>query len=214
MLKKQKDVTTVELVGGHECLDFVNTAGRRGSENSVEWLNTYQDLVLWCRRSHIITSQELKQLNLKAAQRIVEAEKALVAAIGLRETLYRILASTLAKAEASRSDLVQFNVMLARTMMQSRILPDPTGFQWNSKGNTDKLDWVLNPLVRSAADLLTSRRLMRVRSCADTVCGRLFLDMSRNKSRRWCDMKSCGNRAKAMRFYQKKKRTLQTEGQD
>jgi predicted RNA-binding Zn ribbon-like protein len=67
-----------------------------------------------------------------------------------------------------------------------------------------KLDWILNPLIRSAADLLVSDELKRVKRCGDPACGWLFLDTSRNKSRRWCDMSDCGNRAKASRFYKKK----------
>ncbi|MCL4370559.1 MAG: CGNR zinc finger domain-containing protein [Chloroflexi bacterium] len=60
---------------------------------------------------------------------------------------------------------------------------------------------MLWPVARSAGELLTSSELGRVRKCAGYPCGRLFLDTSRNQSRRWCDMKSCGNLAKARRHY-------------
>jgi predicted RNA-binding Zn ribbon-like protein len=68
------------------------------------------------------------------------------------------------------------------------------------------MDWVLNPVIRSAADLLVSVDLKKLKFCSDPMCRWLFLDISRNQSRRWCDMKDCGNRAKAKRFYQKKQR--------
>jgi predicted RNA-binding Zn ribbon-like protein len=66
------------------------------------------------------------------------------------------------------------------------------------------LEWILNPIIHSAADLMISQELRKVKKCSDPVCGWLFLDISRNQSRRWCDMQDCGNRAKASRFYQKK----------
>jgi predicted RNA-binding Zn ribbon-like protein len=66
------------------------------------------------------------------------------------------------------------------------------------------LEWILNPIFRSATDILVSDELKRIKACADPDCGWLFIDVSRNKSRRWCDMQDCGNRAKASRFYKKK----------
>jgi predicted RNA-binding Zn ribbon-like protein len=64
---------------------------------------------------------------------------------------------------------------------------------------------MLAPIVKSAADLLLSDMLDRVKQCEGDPCGWLFLDTSRNRSRRWCSMEDCGNRAKARRFYQRKK---------
>jgi predicted RNA-binding Zn ribbon-like protein len=62
---------------------------------------------------------------------------------------------------------------------------------------------MLWPIASSAADLLTSERLKKVRLCEAKTCTWLFLDESRNHSRRWCDMKVCGNREKARRHYQR-----------
>jgi predicted RNA-binding Zn ribbon-like protein len=63
----------------------------------------------------------------------------------------------------------------------------------------------LCPIWASAADVLDSDSQVRVRRCADEICGKLFIDESRNRSRRWCDMSSCGNRAKIRRFRQRKR---------
>ena len=65
------------------------------------------------------------------------------------------------------------------------------------------LDTVLWPIAKSAADLLTSDRLACVRECAAQNCGWLFMDNSPNQRRRWCNMKICGNRAKARRHYER-----------
>jgi predicted RNA-binding Zn ribbon-like protein len=69
----------------------------------------------------------------------------------------------------------------------------------------DLREAIFRPVAQSAADLLTSEELNRVGQCADDHCGWLFMDMSRNRSRRWCDMGDCGNRAKARRHYQRKR---------
>jgi predicted RNA-binding Zn ribbon-like protein len=92
-------------------------------------------------------------------------------------------------------------------MMRSQIVKAENGFYWHMTGNKAKLDWILNPVIRSAADLLISEEFSRIKKCADPTCGWLFLDISRNRSRRWCDMRDCGNRAKASRFYKKSKKS-------
>jgi len=73
-------------------------------------------------------------------------------------------------------------------------------FQLAWPANPDALDQVLWPVVRSAAELLTGDELPRVAQCAGELCGWLFLDTTRNRSRRWCDMADCGNLAKVRRF--------------
>ncbi len=76
-------------------------------------------------------------------------------------------------------------------------------FGWDWTVGPEHLDSVLWPVVWSAAELLTSEAVKRVGQCADEKCGWIFWDSSRNKTRRWCDMKDCGNRAKFRRHYQK-----------
>jgi len=78
------------------------------------------------------------------------------------------------------------------------------GYAWDTNGDKSRLDWILNPVIRSAAEVLVSDDLQNIKSCADPACGWLFLDVSRNKRRRWCDIQDCGNRAKASHFYRKK----------
>ncbi|MBI4413448.1 MAG: CGNR zinc finger domain-containing protein, partial [candidate division NC10 bacterium] len=78
-------------------------------------------------------------------------------------------------------------------------------FAWRWTGDGQRLDRMLWAVTRSAADLLTSGELAAVRECEAETCAWLFMDRSRNRSRRWCDMKACGNRAKARRHYERKK---------
>ena len=67
-------------------------------------------------------------------------------------------------------------------------------------GTVSMADPILRPVIRAAVELLTSDEILRVRTCADDSCAWLFLDTTRNRTRRWCDMKVCGNRSKVRRF--------------
>ena len=90
-------------------------------------------------------------------------------------------------------------------MRQLQLVPMMARFAWALKGEKKALERPVWLLARSAAELLTSAQLNRVRECGGVNCGWLFLDTSRNGSRRWCDMKSCGNRAKTQRHYKRKR---------
>jgi predicted RNA-binding Zn ribbon-like protein len=103
------------------------------------------------------------------------------------------------------TDLKGFNRALASMLSHSRLAPSEGGLRWDWDSRWDKLDSVIWPVVKSAVDLMTSEAIKRVGQCADERCGWLFWDASRNRSRRWCDMSDCGNRAKVRRFYAKSK---------
>jgi predicted RNA-binding Zn ribbon-like protein len=179
--------------------------GWRGREVPAEGLTNYGDLITWSRQAGIITPQDANKLLKKADRHPADRKKVLLSSVGLRETIYRIFAAIIANQKPAKEDLAAFNSYLAKTMVFSQIINTQNGFQWDSSGDKSKMDWVLNPVIRSAADLLVSDELKKLKSCSDPMCRWLFLDISRNQSRRWCDMKDCGNRAKARRFYQKSK---------
>jgi predicted RNA-binding Zn ribbon-like protein len=186
------------------CLDFANTLQWHASENPQEKLNSYQDLVEWGHKKGLLSETDVQNLNKEAGRNPVASEKVLKHAIELREAIYRIFSSVAAGGRPEEGDLSTLNRDLAKALTQSRIIPTKDGFTWEINGKKDELDWVLKPIVRSAAELLTSDELDRAKECADDKgCGWLFLDRSRNKSRRWCDMRDCGNRAKARRFYER-----------
>jgi predicted RNA-binding Zn ribbon-like protein len=196
------------LIGGRLCLDFANTVDWHASEHPRENLNTFNDLIIWSEHAGILTRHEAERLTLMAAKSPSKAKLVLQRAVEFRETIYRIFSSVTAGKAPIKEDLSKFNEHLSEAMVRSQIVKTRAGFSWDTSGDKDSLDWMLNPLVRSAADLLVSGELKRVKRCVDPQCGWLFLDVSRNKSRRWCDMKDCGNRAKANRFYKRKKGKL------
>ena len=204
-MSKKRDAGSIKLIGGALCLDFVNTVDCYGSKDQGEYFNSCQDLIDWSRHVGTITTAEAKTMSRLAGAHPTAAKSVHSRAIELRKTLYRILTLTLQGRSHDRKDLAIFNNYLSTAMVRSRIVKTEKGFSWDMAGNKAELDWILNPIVRSAADLLISEELGRIKKCADPTCGWLFLDISRNRSRRWCDMRDCGNRAKASRYYKKRK---------
>jgi predicted RNA-binding Zn ribbon-like protein len=203
---KKRDAGSLKLLGGRLCLDFINTLDWRGTDTPQEFLKTFDDLVSWSRHAGICSQPESENLYKIAGQSNAEAKKALTRALKLRETIYRLFAAGIANRNPLKEDLVIFNNNLSRSMKDSQIIPTADGYAWDITGNRAKLNWILNPIIRSAAEIMVSDERNKVKACADSACGWLFIDVSRNRSRRWCDMQDCGNRAKASRFYRKKAR--------
>ena len=141
----------------------------------------------------------------KAMQRPSEATRVLKRAIEVREAIFRIFKAVAEEVSPEDGDLVTLSAMVAEAQNHAQLVPGTQGFLWDWAGKPDDLDCMLWPVVRSASDFLTSDDLDMVRVCASDSCNWLFIDTSKNHSRRWCNMKSCGNREKARRFYTRKK---------
>ena len=194
-----------DLSGGSLCLDFCNTISRRKvPARSTDHLGSYDDLVSFAEQSKILLPKQADELRAHARRRGSEAREILRRAISYREDLYRAF-SALAEGKPAASDELQQINDFAVVALGHRRLARVDGhycwaWQWNNK---DPLDSILWPIAQSAADLLTSPELATVRICEAPDCAWLFLDQSRNRSRRWCDMKVCGNRQKARRHYQR-----------
>jgi len=204
-VQESKDAQSdFDFTGGRLCLDFVNTVHDRAS-TPRDMLCSYDDLLVWGQQAGILSDADASALREQTVQYPADAAQTLQQAVAARETIYRIFQAIAEGTSPAAADLAAFNVVLAQTMIHGRIVPEVAGFAWHwEDSSARRLDRVLWPLVRSAADVLTSSDLEHVRLCAAEDCGWLFLDESKNHTRRWCDMKTCGNRAKARRHYQKK----------
>ena len=201
----------LKLLGGQLSLDFANTADWHASDHPIEFLTSYSDLVAWSQQVGILTDHQAQHLLKEAARRPEDATAVLGQAIALREAIYRIFSAISHGRPPQATDLATFNAELSEALAQSRIVSTAEGFVWDWAGVKDTLDWMLWPVVHDAAGLLTSEELDRVGQCADDRCGWLFLDTSRNRSRRWCSMEDCGNRAKARRHYERKRAVRKRE---
>ncbi|MBK9715833.1 MAG: ABATE domain-containing protein [Kouleothrix sp.] len=195
----------VRLVGGRLCLDFVNTVDDHALASPKEYLADYAALVAWGCHAGALSEGDAAALLGERALRPRVAEEVLARARGLRAALFRIFSATSAGRAVAAGDLAALNDALAGAPRRWRLaqLRARLAWQWDECG--EPLDQPLWPVVWSAADLLTAPEVALVRACAGEGCGWLFVDASRNHTRRWCSMEDCGNRAKARRHYAARK---------
>lgn len=189
------------LSGDHVALDFVNTLDDRFSpDGATEKLTSYGDLLSFAVQVEVLTAAEASALS-RVAKR-GDAASALRTSIHVRELLARIFYSLATGQSVAGHDLKMFNEQL-REIVPHRVLTQEAGrFVWKWEGLAKELEAPLWPVVHHAAELMTSPNIQLVRQCGRENCRWLFLDMSKNHSRRWCDMNVCGNRVKARRYYE------------
>lgn len=194
-----------ELSGGRTCLDFVNTiTGDRAGE-ARERLASYPTLLAWARQAGALGEEDARRLLAEARRRPADAEAVHREALELREALYRLFAAAAEAREPPPADLTLLSGFVARALAHRRLERREGGYvlEWDSTAGA--LDAPLWRVAASAAELLTSRaELARVRVCGmheTHECSWLFLDTTRARTRRWCSMDDCGNKAKARRHY-------------
>jgi predicted RNA-binding Zn ribbon-like protein len=199
-------------IGGNPCLDFVNTVGGWSSnpkkKAARDWydlllrdkLGDYGDLVAWSRLVNLITEKEAKRLLQLAEAEPGAAAKVFQRALLLRETIYRLCRSVIQGWPPQAEDLENLNLELAIANRHEKLSHNRDGFGWQWNDREGALDLMLWQVAQAAAELLASDELSRLRQCIGHLCGWMFLDTSRNRSRQWCDMKDCGNLAKVRRF--------------
>lgn len=199
-----EQASVFEFTGGRLCLDFANTMGGSRAHPKEKLLN-YQDLITWGRLAGTLTDQEAHQLIEESRRRPDDAVRTLRHAIELRETIFRIFSDIIHQGAPEHADLAALNDALSRALAHLRVSRPAPRFAWEWAPDQQALDRMLWPVVQSAADVLHSGEVTRVGRCGGRDCDWLFLDVSRNHSRRWCDMRECGNRAKARRHYERMK---------
>ena len=188
------------FVGERLWLDFVNTDAER-LRARADALLSFDGLLRWLAAAGMLDAERASGMRRRAGEQPAGATAALVEARRLRATL-RQLAERGGRVEHVRNaTLLELNRVLGRSAGTRRLELRRDG----TVGRTfvpvgDAFSTLLIPVVESAADALVHGELQRVRRCAAADCVRVFLDGTRNGRRRWCDMASCGNRAKAARF--------------
>jgi len=198
-----------KLRGGVVCLDFVNTVGSRLNDCPSEYLRSYEDLLDWSRQAGLLAPEEKEGLSGQATLDPEGAREALSRALDLREEIHRVISAAIAGESQDESDLSALNGELSIALSHLRVMPADGAYTWgwdrSGDGGGARLDSPLWPVAQSAAELLTSPKLGRVKLCAGEGCGWVFLDESRNGSRRWCDSRDCGNRERVRRHLARKR---------
>jgi predicted RNA-binding Zn ribbon-like protein len=197
--KGKRYAETFRCPGGALCLDFCNSgSGIKGSRQE-EWIATFTDLMDWLEAAGALSKSQAAKLRAAGADSPQAAQHLLARAIEFREALARVLLARTEGRAAAGEDLKVIDAQYARTAPFARLAPTPEGFAWSLDAAAPALDAALRPVVESAVELLTSSKLARLRRCGSPTCYWLFLDETRNCSRRWCEMASCGNLMKVRR---------------
>ncbi|HTC23494.1 MAG TPA: CGNR zinc finger domain-containing protein [Gemmatimonadales bacterium] len=193
-----------EWIGGRTSLDFSNTVTWAGAELLNERLGRYGDLVDWAEQADILTEASARRLRRAARENPAGAQAALEDSHTLRKAIHDVVGARADGREPARHAADTLNRFLGRALGRLRLGVEGDACSWVFADEGEELDRMLWPVAWAAASLLTSADAPLVRRCASERCGWLFVDRSRNRSRRWCDMKSCGNSAKARRHYARK----------
>jgi predicted RNA-binding Zn ribbon-like protein len=189
-------VHVFDRCAGHVALDFANAVGSRHTDAPIDHLPSYRQLLDFARQCELLPAAQLARMARQAAEDPAGAAAALRRAVELREALYRLFAGAARGRSPEAGDLALLNRAVGRMQIGR-------DFEWQWAAGPDALDAMLGPIVRAALELLMSKRRERVRVCAADDCVWVFLDTSKNRSRRWCDMKQCGNRNKVRRFHRR-----------
>jgi predicted RNA-binding Zn ribbon-like protein len=190
-------------VAGHLALDFVNTVaarvpadGRPASDRvEGERLLEPRDLFRWATDVGLLPPTD-RALGRRRAD---PPPRALRPALEFRDALYRVFAARVRGSAAPRDDLAVVERTIQAARRAERLVQIDGGFRWQAPP-AQGVERVLFPVALAAEALLVSPALERVRQCRGERCGWLFLDSSRNGTRRWCSMRDCGNLDKVRRF--------------
>ncbi len=190
-------------VGGRLCLDFANTVDPRRPGGSHDYLPDYDAVLDWFQFEDVALPRSLSWLHRRARLHPEEAWAAHRQAVGMREAVFALVQASRLQEDVRRSDLAKLNHALGESIGHRVLGPDERGGVREEWRPADTLTQVLWPVAIDAWDLLTEPELALVRQCPVDAggCGWLFLDTSRAGNRRWCDMRTCGNRAKVRAHY-------------
>ena len=187
------------------CLAFANTLSWRGSPMPSESLGASNDLLNWLGAAAKVPAESIAAAGKRLNRHRSQAATLFAEVIGLREAIYRIFSALALGEPVADKDLARLNRALAEAPARETLAQADGGYAWIARKTDVSAAGLLAPVLWSAADLLTRADRRRVRRCANDACLWLFVDESKAGTRRWCDMTSCGNRAKSRRHYLKTK---------
>jgi predicted RNA-binding Zn ribbon-like protein len=192
---------SLTLVAGGVALDFANTSSGRGGERHLEHLRHAADVVAWARHVGLIDETAVAQLDARIAAGDPAFASFLEDALSLRESVYRIAAAIAHRCAPRQQDLAFLSARCAAALGSATLEMGQDGARWRWPAAEPSPDMVLGPIALAAVGLLRESDPKRIKQCPGEHCGWVFFDMTKNGSRRWCEMKVCGNRAKAKTHY-------------
>ena len=190
---------SLTLIGGELALDFANTASGRGWPTHEEHLRSAENLVAWARHAKLLGPGDHEWLRAAVAKDEALAQNLLRRALDFREAIYEIGVEVAAGRAAPAIQVAALTRTHAQCLACAKLAPHGPAYVWSWAPEEAAIETVLGPIALSALTILTQADLSRVKQCQGEKCGWLFFDTTKNKSRRWCEMEICGNRAKQRR---------------
>jgi predicted RNA-binding Zn ribbon-like protein len=198
LMETLNDVARMRRVGGDLALDFVNTrSGPPAGPADDDVLHDYADLVAWAGLVGVLTDAEMRRLRRRAREDVDAARAALRHALNLRELLDAVFRALATGGSPTTRQLSRLRDEASAAVAHARFVAHRGGFTLDWTGDTD-LARPIWPVAHAATSLITGGPLDRVKACDG--CRFLFLDESKNGSRRWCSMEDCGTAAKIRRY--------------
>jgi predicted RNA-binding Zn ribbon-like protein len=188
-----------KLHAGHPALELVNTLDLRFSAQTVDLIPTYKDLLRFAAQLELLTPEQARRLGRSVDAK--DAQRVLTSTVELREALATVFYSRIEGGKPSAAQIQILEQQFHTAALHRRLLAGDAHLEWTWSGVERQAEIPLWMLAQTASDLLVSNDAELVRDCGDPTCRWLFLDVSKNHTRRWCDMKTCGNRMKARRHH-------------
>lgn len=193
------------LDGGCLCFDFINTVhNRKEAGKPRDYLKEYHDLTILGKRVEMMSLKRLKKLSAHAKANPAKAEEVLKEMKEVRELFYSFFSAIAAGEKVKARDLKSFNHYLSESLSNLRFVTESKDLQLAWRSDEPYLKEPLWRIMKSAYDILNEEPFDRIKECE--LCGWIFLDESKNKSRRWCSMQTCGSIHKSKKYYHRKKR--------
>lgn len=186
-----------KLCAGHPALELVNTLELRFTPNPRDLIPAYGDLLRLTAQLKLLTADQAKKLERTVGEK--DARRVLTSAVELREALAAVLHGRTGGGQPAPAELEILERHFHAAALQRRLRTDGSQLVWSWLGAEQQAEIPLWKLAQEASDLLVSADAQNIKNCGDPTCRWLFLDTSKNHTRRWCDMKVCGNRMKARR---------------
>jgi predicted RNA-binding Zn ribbon-like protein len=188
---------TLSLVAGKLALDFTNTESGRGGDEHHDHLHTAGDLVAWAIHAKIIGQKDATLARRMIKNQTKLAHHLIARGRFLRETIYQISSNIVAGKPPAKKLLHSLTATHAEMLATAALTPHGDHYEWAWHSKAELAAAILGPVTLSALELLLDADFSRIKQCRGNHCGWLFYDSTKNKSRQWCDMSVCGNRAKA-----------------
>ncbi len=200
-MSRERSIKTLSLDGGCYCFNFTNTVHSRTEEQIFDYLNSYDDLLDWSVKVKLLPKERINLLRTFSHNNEREASENLSEIKNKRELLYRFFSSLVNKRISGNLPLDQFNAVLSDALSNLAFKFEKGKIILDWRKNGPDLSEPLRIIFKDAFDLLTKVPANRMKECR--ACGWLFLDKSKNNSRTWCNMQTCGSIDKSRRYYRR-----------